>query len=333
MRTIRIVQMDSLMDGQVNLGPIDKALSQVILVFENTDEAFGEDVVVAVTDCAHAGLDLVTQQGVHVQMAGVLDTMIAMMDQGLRCDRVVLERHLQAGQGAISGQRVRHMAADDETGKQIHEQEEIGKATNFQFQVGNVTHPDLVRAGDRHPGQQVWSSPPAWDSSPSVGSGALNQQILAAQHLKQAIAANLQAFGSQHRLYFEQQLTTSHPWMLVAHLPYQFQDNFISGLTDCFPAALLVVSLATDPELDADLIHVHWATGLLSDFAEQSLDDGSAFDRIARKVSTPSMSDRHGTEWSDHHRTYVRCRTTRKPPAKRDFVPPTPSFSPKTHYV
>ncbi len=111
MRTIRIVQMDSLMDGQVNLGTIDKAISQVILVFENTDEAFGEDVVVAVADCAHAGLDLVTQQGVHVQMAGVLDTMIAMMDQGLRCDRVVLERHLQAGQGAISSQRVRHMAS------------------------------------------------------------------------------------------------------------------------------------------------------------------------------------------------------------------------------
>ena len=69
------------------------------------------------------------------------------------------------------------MPAQDVACVEIHQHKQVGEAADLQFQVSNITDPDLVGVGDGQAGQPVRSSPQARNGRPPVGFAPFNQQI------------------------------------------------------------------------------------------------------------------------------------------------------------
>ena len=57
MWTIGIIEMDNLLNCQIDLSKIHETGIQAIFGFQDTDETFGEDIVVAIADRSHTGLE------------------------------------------------------------------------------------------------------------------------------------------------------------------------------------------------------------------------------------------------------------------------------------
>ena len=93
MRTISVVEMNSLGSGQSDLTIIDETSIECVLMFEGTNHPFCKDVVVAVANGTHTWPNTFLKQNLHVRMSTVLDPMIGMMNAVVFYFREVFKRH------------------------------------------------------------------------------------------------------------------------------------------------------------------------------------------------------------------------------------------------
>lgn len=96
MWTVGIIEMNHLLNCQIDLSKIHEAGIQSIFGFQDTDKTFCEDIVVAIADGSHAGINIVIEQGIHVSMVGVLNTMVRVVDQIGNITGAMRQSHLQA---------------------------------------------------------------------------------------------------------------------------------------------------------------------------------------------------------------------------------------------
>ena len=70
MRSIGIIKTNHLLHNRSHLSEVDKGTVEAVFTLQDTDHSLCKDVIVAVADCSHAGLDLIRKQQIHVCIAG-----------------------------------------------------------------------------------------------------------------------------------------------------------------------------------------------------------------------------------------------------------------------
>lgn len=84
MMTFVIVQPDRLLNSQLSLSEINKSFIQAILQFQNTIDPLGHRVVVTVTHLPQRRANMMSSQQVSIRATGILDSVVAVMDQAVQ---------------------------------------------------------------------------------------------------------------------------------------------------------------------------------------------------------------------------------------------------------
>ena len=146
MRAYGVVDRDRPVDGVDHRGYGGKHRIKIEFVFENSVDAFGDGILIAVILIGHARQHARGGELLAVVMTTVLTASIRMMqhapDVTERRDRA-----LERDQGRVVRQIAAHVPADDLPRIQIRDQKQIHKRVG-QSEIGNVTDDDL--AGRRH---------------------------------------------------------------------------------------------------------------------------------------------------------------------------------------
>lgn len=109
-----------------------------------TDKAFGQRVVVAVTHAAHRRLDAFLNQPLAVADRHVLRAPVAVMDQGVRCRAVCPQSLLQRIQHEHRLHGATEPPADDMMKEHIDDEGDMHESLPGE-DTGEIGHPQLIR--------------------------------------------------------------------------------------------------------------------------------------------------------------------------------------------
>nr|GFB17219.1 hypothetical protein [Tanacetum cinerariifolium] len=143
MGALLIVEMHGLPHEQAGLGQV-VGQHEEEFIFENTVDALGQCVLVAVVAVGHGAAQRSLTQGRLVGIRAVLTAPVGVVDTA-RGRRPGLAHGLrQRGQTARRVQATMHLRADDFARKRIRDQAQIDRALAGR-QIGDIAHVELVR--------------------------------------------------------------------------------------------------------------------------------------------------------------------------------------------
>ena len=154
-RPLIVVQPDGLLNSSLSMLPIEEKGIEPILDFEDAIDAFGQGILIAVADLAHARADAGGEEPLTIGSRGVLDAVVRMMNHaGQRgCGRLV-QGHVKGAKTAFDGERGGQIIANNEAREGIGEEGQIGE-TGLSREVGDVADPHLVNAMETEFSDQV----------------------------------------------------------------------------------------------------------------------------------------------------------------------------------
>lgn len=157
----RVVKVDVPSDGLAGRGDVGEGAPAVygLLLYYAVD-ALGHGVVGGVVVLGHAHRYAVSPQLADVGVAAVLHPAVGVVDEAVKTVRAA-HRHgmgygLPEGVERLRGaKRRRDLVAYDLVRVGIGDQVQVARATAFEWYVGYVGHPQLVRGGGREAAHEV----------------------------------------------------------------------------------------------------------------------------------------------------------------------------------
>ena len=126
-----IIQPDSLLGEELSLLEIKQALTQTILEFEDAIDPFSQSILVTITHLAQAGKNAQLSQSLPIEVTGVLDAMIAVMDQTRQGGGGLVNGPVAGPQSAFNGQGGGDIKTDDVAGVSIVAFDSRGPGEDF----------------------------------------------------------------------------------------------------------------------------------------------------------------------------------------------------------
>ena len=80
MRPVGVVIVNSFPGCELDLALIGETCNQIILILKRANHTFGESIVITIANFAHTRADTVSVQDFQVWASGVLQAMIAVID-------------------------------------------------------------------------------------------------------------------------------------------------------------------------------------------------------------------------------------------------------------
>src|SRR5687768_15647738 len=267
--TLMVVEPDGFGGGGGGMNNIGQRVAQAILQLEDTIDSLGLGIVVAVADLPHAGETADLSQAVAVGGTGVLDAMVAVLNEASQRRLGLSNGHVQCPQRPFDGQGGGDIKADDEAGEGIGDQAEIAKAVGLGCQVGDVTDPDLLHPVDKQVVQPIGATPATRPGCPSSLAGDGQEQVMTSQQVEEAVAPQVDTGLGQQGLQFVPQLAASHARMTLPPGQHPLDSDGLRLAGRSLALYLLVVGLPTNAVPTTYRAHCDSLPGLLG-----SLDDG-----------------------------------------------------------
>jgi hypothetical protein len=206
MRTFIVVEPDSFANGGVCMLPVKKEAIKALLDLEDAVDGEpagpGQGVLVTVADLARAGTDAGILESFTIGRRGVLNAMVRMMDHAYeRYDGRLLQRHVKGAKAAFHGQRGRQIIADNEAGKGIRKQGQIGK-TGLGGDIGDIADPHLLNATETLFSQLIGEYPQSAAGRTSQATFVRHQEVMLSQDVKEGVSTS----GDVEELHLRPQL-------------------------------------------------------------------------------------------------------------------------------
>lgn len=122
-----------------------------IFILDRPPQPFREDVIHTSTSSVHADFDVVLKNERGEIATCELDALIRVPDFR-SCDLECIRDRVNA---EVRFKRRRHFPCDDISAEPIKDGREIGEAA-FQFHIGDVRPPNLIRFDDIESAKQIW---------------------------------------------------------------------------------------------------------------------------------------------------------------------------------
>ena len=249
-----IIQPDCRLGERLSLLEIKQALSQTILQFEDALDPLRQSILVTIAHLPQAGKDLQLSQSLPVEMTGVLEAMIAVMDQALQGKVGWVNGPLAGPQSPFDGQGGGNIKAHDAAGERIGHQREVTEA-GFGFEIGDVTVPDLPHPGHSEADQAVGTA-----SQPHPGGRPFlafegRQEIVSGQQGRKSGLGPSKGLFFPLGLTFVPQFPTSHTRMTMPDQQHPLYDLPLLSALLLLALPHLVMGLATDTHLLTSFSH------------------------------------------------------------------------------
>jgi len=247
-RPLIVVQPDGLLNSSLSMLPIEEKGIEPILDFEDAIDAFGQGILIAVADLAHARADAGGEEPLTIGSRGVLDAVVRMMNHaGQRgCGRLV-QGHVKGAKTAFDGERGGQIIANNEAREGIGEEGQIGE-TGLSREVGDVADPHLVNAMETEFSDQVREFPKPRTGGATLAAFGRRQKIMPLQKVKEGVSTSGNAKQRQLGLQLVQQLTPSHVWMSLTNSLHEFHQQLLLSCLHLSSLQGLIMRLATNPK-------------------------------------------------------------------------------------